>query len=189
MRMRCILYTHGRRACHTRWLCMQSFLEIPTKGYSFAEHDLQKSRPNNLTGFLFEFIQLITGLYTKSKPFDPSSSHDGCELWFLKQRPLLWTSPLWLHTPIVQRLWDIFCSGDESHVCIEVSGPSLSVANDSIPLLPEFATPRGSPWCTVKTFSTLINLWGFISSLILVPSHRANTKKSSLLSEEKGLPH
>ena len=39
---------------------------------------------------------------------------------------------------------------------------------------------------TLKTFSALINWWGFFSSLILGPSRGANTKLSSLISEESG---
>ena len=38
---------------------------------------------------------------------------------------------------------------------------------------------------TLKTLSTLINQWGFLSSLILDPSRRPNTKESSRISEEK----
>ena len=40
-----------------------------------------------------------------------------------------------------------------------------------------------------EDISALINQWGFFSSLILGPSRGANTKRSSLISEESGFPH
>ena len=50
----------------------------------------------------------------------------------------------------------------------------------------------GSQHCqagtSLKTLSTLKKR-GFLSSLILGPSRRANTKKSSLISEERPFPH